>query len=343
MSFLKPVRHFYELLINHIGNDVVKVSPDPSTNILRNVTDPEQRQDAATLNWVSNNFVKLISNAVNATTGSQIVSLPNIADATEQEVYLFRKTDITLNTVEVIGDASIDGRSSIFLYNRYETILIKKIGNAWGQITDYSYNNSRPGNGFTLTADSPNLITLDFDEVLTVPAASNFPVGKIFEIKSNALAEEYLATSEYSKIVFSNNDLFEESNNEYFIPLSDSISFYSDSNRWRILRYPLRKLQRFVSGPAYTIKPSDGIIIVDATSNDVTITLPDNKNNFMIENRSWFVKRIDNSGYIVTIVAGGTNTIEGNVSDTISSRDSYELYAYYETALSGLNIDWKII
>jgi hypothetical protein len=46
-------RHLWQLLGNgRISNDVVELSPDPGTNILRNVSDPERNYDASNKNYV---------------------------------------------------------------------------------------------------------------------------------------------------------------------------------------------------------------------------------------------------------------------------------------------------
>lgn len=337
------LRHLWQLLLDgRVAGDVIEVAPDPSTNILRNVTDPVENQDAATKKWTEDNFAKVTTVSTDATSGNQAVTLPNIADVDTGDIYIYRKEDSSTNTVTLSGDANVDGRSSVVLYNQYETIILKKIGSVWAQLSDYEYNNTIAGNLHTLTVDSPNLIILDFDEDLTIPAASGFPKGKIYEIYSSHTPEEYdPGTTVYPRIVFSNADLLEEDASNFYIPWQDSISLYSDGTNWKVLRYPLRKLQQVITATTYTVRGDDGMIIVDASSNNVTLTMPAFGNNFVMEGKTWFIKRIDTSGNTVTIDGAGSNTIEGELTQTIPAGDSWELYAYTDGA--GGNNDWKII
>lgn len=67
----------------------------------------------------------------------------------------------------------------------------------------------------------------------------------------------------------------------------------------------------------YTITSSDTVIIADATSNVVTITLPLASAH---AGYRFYVKRKDNSGNAVTIARTGSDTIDGATSQTLDSQ-----------------------
>jgi len=74
---MNKIRHFWQLLINNIGNDVVEVSPGGSTNILRHVTDPEKDFDAATKGWINKNFQSSGVSIFSSTTNNIPIDVSN--------------------------------------------------------------------------------------------------------------------------------------------------------------------------------------------------------------------------------------------------------------------------
>lgn len=67
----------------------------------------------------------------------------------------------------------------------------------------------------------------------------------------------------------------------------------------------------------YTITVNDKIILVDATSGDITITFPAAAT---IQGMIFYIKRLDNSGYTVTLAADGSETIDGTSTKTITNQ-----------------------
>jgi hypothetical protein len=71
----------------------------------------------------------------------------------------------------------------------------------------------------------------------------------------------------------------------------------------------------------YSITGTDVVVFADATSGNVTITLPTASAN---AGYRFYVKRIDNSGNTVSIARSGSDTIDGQTSITIAAQyDSY--------------------
>lgn len=68
---------------------------------------------------------------------------------------------------------------------------------------------------------------------------------------------------------------------------------------------------------SYTVQPSDEVILVDATSAAVTITLPDAVGN---ANQTLYIKKTDGSGNAVTVSGVNSQTIDGNSSVSLSSQ-----------------------
>lgn len=73
----------------------------------------------------------------------------------------------------------------------------------------------------------------------------------------------------------------------------------------------------------YTVTATDTVIFADATSGNVTITLPTASSN---SGYRFYIKRIDNSGNTCSVVRSGSDTIDGQTSVTISGQyDSYTI------------------
>lgn len=71
------------------------------------------------------------------------------------------------------------------------------------------------------------------------------------------------------------------------------------------------------TGTTYTITNSDTVIIADATSNSITVTLPVASGS---PGYRFFVKRKDATGNTVTIVRSGSDTIDGATSQTLNQQ-----------------------
>lgn len=73
----------------------------------------------------------------------------------------------------------------------------------------------------------------------------------------------------------------------------------------------------------YTATSTDGIILVDATSGVVTITLPAASTR-----KELHIKKIDASANAVTISRAGSDTIEGSTSKSLAAQyNSYTIYS----------------
>lgn len=73
----------------------------------------------------------------------------------------------------------------------------------------------------------------------------------------------------------------------------------------------------------YTILATDHVILVNATSAAVTVTLPDAS-----EVKEFHIKKIDSSGNAVTVARAGTDTIEGSTSVSLAAQyNSVTLYS----------------
>ena len=116
----------------------------------------------------------------------------------------------------------------------------------------------------------------------------------------------------------------------------------SEDNLIRYIGEELRRLSIVLSTPSdsyiairtvtssYTIDDSDNVILVDATSGSVTITLPNS-----VDNRTVVVKKIDNSNN-VTIATSGSELIDGAAIKILSNR-------YESLWLAAFSSDWYIL
>lgn len=324
------LRHLWQLLLDgRVAGGVIEVSPDPSTNILRNVTNPIERQDAATRGWALDTFASVNYTATNATSGNRAVTLPNIADAELGALYVYRKDDFSANTVTLSGDVNIDGRASVVLYNQDETYVLKSDGAQWVVLSHYKNEDFFIADAnFTLTYDSPRYIDLSIANIdLTVGSAGSFPIGKKFTIRTRDSWELYISESEYNQINFTNSDLATEEANLWELGPDDYVTIMSNGANWVISDRSDKRLQRTITASTYTAKTYDDIIIVDASSNDVTINLPAVGGTFFYENNNFYVKRIDSSVNTVTLDGAGSDTIDGNLTVGLLQWDSMEIYA----------------
>jgi hypothetical protein len=84
---------------------------------------------------------------------------------------------------------------------------------------------------------------------------------------------------------------------------------------WIDLLWQNRSLKK-ITAATYSIDENDDIVLIDATSNNVTITLQlvANRNG-----RTLHFKRIDNSGFTVTIQRSGSDTVDGSTSITLAA------------------------
>ena len=82
----------------------------------------------------------------------------------------------------------------------------------------------------------------------------------------------------------------------------------------------------------YTVKSTDATIFIDASANDITVTLITAVDN---GGKIFAFKRVDNSNFTVTIVPDGVETID-NESSAI-------LYGYESMDMRSNNINWWII
>lgn len=64
----------------------------------------------------------------------------------------------------------------------------------------------------------------------------------------------------------------------------------------------------------YTVTTSDTVLLADAASGNITITLPAASSS---SGYRFFIKRIDNSGNTVTVQRAGSDTIDGATSQTL--------------------------
>ena len=71
----------------------------------------------------------------------------------------------------------------------------------------------------------------------------------------------------------------------------------------------------------YTITSSDGTIIVDASSNTVTITLP---TAVGINGTSYMIKCIDDT-FTVTVDTDGAETIDAELTQTLNQNDNISI------------------
>jgi hypothetical protein len=68
------------------------------------------------------------------------------------------------------------------------------------------------------------------------------------------------------------------------------------------------------TGTTYTVGSTDTVIFADATSNNITVTLPAASG---VTGYRFYIKRIDSSGHTVTISRSGSDTIDGMTSFTL--------------------------
>ncbi|MEJ0073271.1 MAG: hypothetical protein WDN27_04305 [Candidatus Saccharibacteria bacterium] len=68
------------------------------------------------------------------------------------------------------------------------------------------------------------------------------------------------------------------------------------------------------SGTTYTVGTTDTVVFADATSNNISVTLPAASGT---AGYRFYIKRIDSSGHTVTILRSGSDTIDGMTSFTL--------------------------
>ncbi len=71
------------------------------------------------------------------------------------------------------------------------------------------------------------------------------------------------------------------------------------------------------TGTSYTITSADTVVIADATSNNITVTLPVASG---VTGYRFYVKRKDGSGNTVTIARSGSDVIDGATSQTLNAQ-----------------------
>ena len=77
-----------------------------------------------------------------------------------------------------------------------------------------------------------------------------------------------------------------------------------------------------ITAAAYTLIPAtDNIILVDATTNDIVITVPTN----IVAGRTFTVKRVDSSANIVTIGFSGGTVDETDTTITVGNKVTYQI------------------
>lgn len=69
---------------------------------------------------------------------------------------------------------------------------------------------------------------------------------------------------------------------------------------------------------------TDQVIYIDASSNNVTLTLAAANGKGAGNTQRLAVKRIDSSGNTVTVQRGGSNTVEGGTTTTLGVLDAKE-------------------
>jgi hypothetical protein len=83
----------------------------------------------------------------------------------------------------------------------------------------------------------------------------------------------------------------------------------------------------------YTITPADDVLLVDASSGNVTVTLP---TAVGLDGKRFHIKKTDSSGYTVTIDGNGSETIDGSTTQTI-------LLQHISLTVVSDNANWHII
>jgi hypothetical protein len=87
---------------------------------------------------------------------------------------------------------------------------------------------------------------------------------------------------------------------------------------------PAHNTTRLELGLTYAVTNKDWFILLDATGNDITCTLPASPEDGDI----FITKRIDNTGNTVTIDTADSATIDGDVSLTLTVNDSVTFCAH---------------
>lgn len=88
-----------------------------------------------------------------------------------------------------------------------------------------------------------------------------------------------------------------------------------------------------------TLTASTYVVIVDATSGNITVTLPTGTTAFAAGvGIQYIIKRVDSSGNTVTVQRGGSDTIDGGTSFTLSTNDSKTIQC-----TGGSPLSWVII
>jgi hypothetical protein len=339
MKFLPTnLSHLWQLLRDgRVGGDVIEVAPDPSTNILRNVTDPVEDQDAATKKWVEDNFGKINYNEVHAN-----VTLPNIATVDQGELYLYKKTADNYTGYRLVGDAAIDGDASgVTLYNLHETYILKSNGSAWVVVSHFrSENEFLSSSNLNLNKYHPENIHMTATNLtVTIGAANTYITGKVFTIYNDVVWSDLSGEAQYLTLTFNGSDLKTVETNTWEVGPQMWVKIMTDGTNWFVVGRSKKKLQRTVTASTYSVKSYDDIILADATSNDITISLIEIGSTELIENLSQYVKRIDTvEANSVTIdVSGGGNIDEdtamglghanpiGDSMEFYSTKDKYHV------------------
>lgn len=243
---------------------------------------------------------------VDATSGNQVKVLPAAASY-EGKYYTVKKIDSSLNTVSVLrsGTDLIDGQTAWVLSGRYSAVTVISDGNNWfvldfqptpgtlGQLLTSAGNGASPT--WTSPTDFTNYTPLTASDWSTPTPPS--PSGSGVVPSSIASALDVLAAQNLA--------------------------------RWLNLR---TTESRILSSNAILSDDSVSVILVDATIDNLTITLPD---ALTWQNKWLTVKKTDPTANTVSLFPGVGVLIDGAGTQTIS-------YQYDAITVVSDGTNWSI-
>lgn len=192
------------------------------------------------------------------------------------------------------------------------------------QLQHYNDGTNNPVNGghqnVTITAGTATAAPLTFTSgtLLTTPAAGSveFLTDRLYFTQTTSTIRKVLAAFDDSS--GATGDTYYRDSGGNFVRLgigsgNQVLSVVSGLPTWQQAIFATATK----TGTTYTIGTSDTVVIADATSNNVTISLPTAST---VTGYRYYVKRKDGSANTVTVARSGSDTIDGATSQTLNAQ-----------------------
>ncbi len=189
--------------------------------------------------------------------------------------------------------------------------------------------NFQTGTSYTFTVDDADgsvRISNAAANTVTIPLHANvaLPLDTVINVRQGGVGQTTIVATGGVTITKPSNYSLALSGQHAEVSLRQVAIDVWDANGAFVVNYEqvngLFRKKRVISATTYTTSPDneDGVVFIDATSNNVTITLQAAAFSGGTLCAEITFKRIDSSGNTVTIQRAGSDTIEGSTSFTLS-------------------------